>query len=399
MSRGQARWLAWSLFLVATVATAAAIVFTLVDADVPGAEEVESTTVAIVDHLALLLFPAAGALIAARRPQNPIGWLLLLGGVVAALGELSGPYGFRTLVADPGSLPGGGLASWFFQTAWIVPICAFPPLFLLFPTGRLVARGWRWVLYSSVLPLLAFVALGVASWPYRGRTMLLAVEDIEELKAADAFIVVGLLVYFVLLAASVVSLIVRFRRARGDERQQLKWLCAAGVLLVAKGTADTVLVADSGVVSQLASTVIFALVPVAIGIAMLRYRLYDIDLIINRTLVYGALTALLAAAYFAIVVALQNVIPGAGDSDLTIAGSTLAVAALFRPLRARVQGFIDRRFYRRKFDAQKTLESFSLRLREDVDLDHLSADFLRVVRDTMQPAHASLWLRTEGASR
>ena len=125
----------------------------------------------------------------------------------------------------------------------------------------------------------------------------------------------------------------------------------------------------------------------------MKYRLYDIDRIINRTLVYGLLTGLLAVAYFAIVVALQNVIPGAGDSDLTIAGSTLAVAALFRPLRARVQDFIDRRFYRRKFDAQRTVESFSSRLREDVDLEHLSADLLNVVRDTMQPVNASLWLR------
>jgi hypothetical protein len=399
MTESAAKWLAWSLFCVAAAATGGAIVLTLVDADVPGARALESTVVAVVDPLAFLLFPAAGALIAARRPHNPVGWLLLVAGLVSQLGEMSRPYGFHALVADTGSLPWGGLASWFFQTAWIVPICALPPLFLLFPTGRLVARGWRWLLYASGLPLLAFVALGVASWPHRGRTMLLAVEDIEELKAADAFIVGGLLIYFALLAVSVVSLIVRFRRARGDERQQLKWLCAAGVLLVAQGVGDTVVFVDPGVMSQLISTAIFALVPVAIGIAMLRYRLYDIDLVINRTLVYGALTAMLAAAYFVIVVALQNVIPSAGDSDLTIAGSTLAVAALFRPLRARVQGFIDRRFYRRKFDAQRTLESFSSRLREDVDLDHLSADLLGVVRDTMQPAHASLWLRTEGASR
>jgi hypothetical protein len=154
-----------------------------------------------------------------------------------------------------------------------------------------------------------------------------------------------------------------------------------------------------GIVGEHLVNLSAAAFPIATAIAILRYRLYDIDLVINRTLVYGALTALLALAYFAIVVALQNVIPGAGDSELTVAGSTLAVAALFRPLRSRVQGFIDRRFYRRKFDAQETLESFSSRLREDVDLDHLSADLLRVVRDTMQPAHASLWLRTEEASR
>jgi hypothetical protein len=339
-----------------------------------------------------LLFPAAGALIAARRPHNPIGWLLLVGGVVNQLENLSGPYGFHALVADPGSLPWGGLASWFSQTGWILAICALPPMFLLFPTGRLVARGWQWALYASGLPLLAFVAIGAVSWPHRGRSMLFAVE-IEELEAARAFIVGGLLVYYVSFAASVVSLIIRFRRARGDERQQLKWLCAAGVLLVAHVGGITILFLGYGVVSQLVSTAIVALVPVAIGIAMLRYRLYDIDLIINRTLVYGGLSALLALAYFAIVITLQSAIPGADDSDLTIAGSTLAVAALFRPLRARVQGFIDRRFYRRKFDAQRTLESFSSRLREDVDLDHLSADLLGVVRETMQPAHASVWLR------
>jgi hypothetical protein len=394
MTQSAAKWLAWSLFLLAAVATGGAIVLTLVDADVPGAQALESTVIAVVDPLAFLLFPAAGALIAARRPHNPVGWLLLMAGLVSQLGEMSRPYGFHALVADTGSLPWGGLASWFFQTAWIVPICALPPLFLLFPTGRLVARGWRWLLYASGLPLVAFVALGTVAWPYRGRTMLLAVEDIEELKTADGFIVGGLLVYFVLLAFSVISLIVRFRRARGDERQQLKWLCVAGAILVAQGIGDTVVFVDAGDVSQLVSTAIFALVPVAIGIAMLRYRLYDIDLIINRTLVYGALTALLAAAYFGVVVALQNAIPGADDSDLTIAGSTLAVAALFRPLRARVQAFIDRRFDRRKFDAQRTLESFSSRLREDVDIDHLSADLLRVVHDTMQPVHASLWIRT-----
>jgi hypothetical protein len=134
-------------------------------------------------------------------------------------------------------------------------------------------------------------------------------------------------------------------------------------------------------------------VPVAVGVAIFKYRLYDIDRLINRTLVYGVLTALLAVAYLGLVVVLQGVIPGAGDSDLTIAGSTLAVAALFRPLRARVQGFIDRRFYRRKFDAQRTVESFSARLREDVDLEHLTTDLLNVVSDTMQPVHSSLWLR------
>ena len=184
----------------------------------------------------------------------------------------------------------------------------------------------------------------------------------------------------------------------------MKWLAAAGgtvagLYLVAMAGSLTYAFSDSGpdpvwgqILDQIA-VVSFGLIPIAIGMAILKHRLYDIDLIINRTLVYGALTALLAATYLGIVVLLQGVVPGASDSDLTIAGSTLAVAALFRPLRARVQSFIDRRFYRRKVDAQRTLESFTSRLRDDVDLDHLSADLIGVVTETMQPAHASLWLR------
>jgi hypothetical protein len=201
------------------------------------------------------------------------------------------------------------------------------------------------------------------------------------------------------LVAAALSLVVRFHRAGETQRAQIKWLAYAAALLalaLAVGTVVFPSAARSSFSFQLLSNLtVLALgaVPVAVGVAILKYRLYDIDRLINRTLVYGLLTALLAVAYLGLVVLLQGVIPGAGDSDLTIAASTLAVAAHFRPLRARVQDFIDRRFYRRKFDAQRTLESFSSRLREDVDLEHLSADLLRVVQDTMQPVHSSLWLR------
>jgi hypothetical protein len=206
---------------------------------------------------------------------------------------------------------------------------------------------------------------------------------------------VGLLVVAVLAIA---SLLARVRRSAGQEREQLKWFAyAAALMLVASFVGNPLAellppsVAED--VRNLPFVFGISLLPIATGIAILRYRLYDIDRIVNNTLVYGALTALLAAAYLGIVVALQNLVPGADDSDLAIAGSTLAVAALFRPLRARIQGFIDRRFYRRKYDMQRTLESFSSRLREDVDLDNLRADLLGVVRDTVQPAHASLWLK------
>jgi hypothetical protein len=356
--------------------------------------------------LAFTAFMVVGAVIVAHRPGNPIGWIFSAVGLLSSAAVLGMEYAEYAYVTRPGSLPGAGLTAWLAVWSWfplLGLILVFTPL--LFPTGRLLSARWRPVAVAAAVGIAAFTVL-VALQPtirlqnedytVRNPIGLAGVPDPEGGGVMGA-VLTGLL--FGCLAAAVASVVLRFRSARGDERQQLKWLCMAGAILVAQGIGDTVVFVDAGDVSQLVSTAIFALVPVAIGIAMLRYRLYDIDLVINRTLVYGALTAMLAAAYFVIVVALQNVIPGAGDSDLTIAGSTLAVAALFRPLRSRVQGFIDRRFYRRKYDAQRTLESFSSRLREDVDLDHLSADLLRVVHDTMQPAHASLWLRTEGVSR
>jgi hypothetical protein len=243
---------------------------------------------------------------------------------------------------------------------------------------------------------------GEPSWPDVANPL-----GIEALRPLSGSLDVSVGLLPLCMVGSALSLIGRFRRSRDRERLQLKWL-AAGAGLTA--TLYLVLMASGGAehfglwtppawVNNFDDVIIysFALIPVSVGVAVLKYRLYDIDVIINRTLVYGGLTALLATTYLGTVLLLQGVIPTAGDSDLTIAGSTLAVAALFRPLRARVQDFIDRRFYRRKVDAQHTLESFSSRLRDDVDLDNLSRDLLGVVRDTMQPEHASLWLRPEDA--
>jgi hypothetical protein len=224
----------------------------------------------------------------------------------------------------------------------------------------------------------------------------IGIPGLGDVEATFGPVLLAMAISFLVCGASIVM---RFRRSRGDERQQLKLVtfgaCFMVVMLLIGDFLEAVLPSP---VSWLFPVVLLVFLA-SITVAMLKYRLYEIDLVINRTLVYGVLTALLAAAYLGLVVLLQGVIPGAGESDLTIAGSTLAVAALFRPLRAQVQGFIDRRFYRRKVDAQRTLESFSSRLREDVDLDHLSTDLLRVVHDTMQPVHASLWLRVPEESR
>jgi hypothetical protein len=349
-------------------------------------------------------FVPMGALIASRRPKNPIGWIACGIGLFNAASAAGYEYAVRALLVDPQNLPGGELASWLSAWTWAPGVALLAFLMLLFPTGSPPTRRWRWVGWIAAADILVLVGSAMSLWPRRGELLLR--ETLPSDFAAKAILEIAWSVMLVLVLISLASLIVRFLRSRGEERQQLKWLAyvAAVVtvlfvnelfLLELLGAGETTF----GIVSEHLLNLSAAAFPVAAAIAILKYRLYDIDLIINRTLVYGALTALLAVAYFAIVVALQNVIPGADDSDLTIAGSTLAVAAIFRPLRARVQGFIDRRFYRRKFDAQRTLESFSSRLREDVDLDHLSADLLGVVRDTMQPAHASLWLRTEEASR
>jgi hypothetical protein len=207
---------------------------------------------------------------------------------------------------------------------------------------------------------------------------------------------------FACILAAGISLLFRLRRSRGEERLQIKWFAYASAMAAAIFMIASVAYSQGGEsqpVIDLLFAVGLAAIPTAAGVAILKYRLYDIDLIVNRTLVYGALTATLALAYLATVVVLQSLVPGAQSSDLAVAGSTLAVAALFRPARARIQAFIDRRFYRRKYDAAHTLESFSARLRDQIDLETLEGELLDVVTETMQPAHASLWLRTEGASR
>jgi hypothetical protein len=253
------------------------------------------------------------------------------------------------------------------------------------------------VLWVSVLSISSVTVLSALSSTLEGpgRTVAnpiglsgLTVRDIEE---SLLFQVFGILLGAVLVAA-VISLLLRFRRSRGAEREQLKWFAFAATLLGLSLTASILFPAyEQSVVSGIVLGLAIALIPVASGIAITRYHLYDIDRIINRTLVYGVLTVLLAAVYVGAVVGLSTLV---GESTLLVAASTLLVAALFRPARRWVQGLIDRRFYRQKYDAARTLEAFTARLREEVDLDSLTGDLVRVVRDTVQPTHASLWLRS-----
>jgi hypothetical protein len=407
MSTTSLRRLAWAVFAVTIALFAVGIALAPTPVDQTGDWSL-SGVAAYLFVVAMFSFSAVGVLIAVRLPRNAIGWLLLVIGLSWGLVVATDGYLIRATELSPGSLPNPSLVAVISGSLWIPPVGLMGNyLILLFPDGHLPSPRWRplaWIAAGALL--LSWIAIvfspgSLADVGLPGETNPLGVESLETLLVALQLTIVLIPITIV---ASAVALVGRYRRSRAEERVQLKWLTAAGatvacLYLVAMAGSLTYVFSDSradpvwGQVLDQVALVSFGLIPIAIGMAILKHRLYDIDLIINRTLVYGGLTALLATTYFGIVVLLQSVVPGAGDSDLTIAGSTLAVAALFRPLRARMQGFIDRSFYRRKVDAQRTLESFNSRLRDDVDLDHLSADLLGVVRDTMQPEHASLWLR------
>jgi hypothetical protein len=343
-----------------------------------------------------VVFVVVGWLIASRHPDNAIGWLFLGAAVAAGLGTLSASYADYWVDAKAGPELLGRTAAWYESLSWI-PWILVPSTFLLllFPNGRLLSRRWRRVAWCAALGMTGvFVTQGLTPG---------AVEDYPHVTnpfgvdspVLDPLTGLSFLLIIVGVVGSAASLIVRFRRARGELRQQIKWLAFAGVI-----AAITLLVGISvyNVVSEAVANVAIMLgvlgLPLAAGIAILRYRLYDIDVVVNRALVYGALTATLAAGYLGGVLLLQLVLSGVTQgSGLAVAASTLAVAALFRPARARIQEAVDRRFYRRKYDAQRTLEGFSARLRDQVDLAALSSDLSGVVKETLQPAHVTLWLR------
>src|SRR5215211_5002948 len=339
----------------------------------------------------------AGAIISSRLPGNAVGWIFLAIGVLLGLLFAVGAYADLAIDMGYDSLPGGWIAAWI--GTWIFIPAAFGlPMFLLllFPDGRFISRGWRlagWVLGATVTSAAASKALVPGRIP-PGLDNPLAPSGVagEVFRVLDSVTDVLALPAF---ALAVAGLAVRLRRSRGVERQQIKWFtyCAA---LVGAGFGTGVFISEPvGGLAFLVGLLALAGLPVAAGIAIFRYRLYDIDVIVNRTLVYGSLTATLVAGYVGSVVSLQylfRVLTG-GGSQLAIVASTLVIAALFNSLRRRIQSFIDRRFYRKKYDVAKTLEEFSAKLRDETDLHALSNDTLEAVRDTMQPAHVSLWLK------
>ncbi|HEV2824764.1 MAG TPA: hypothetical protein VG035_06110, partial [Actinomycetota bacterium] len=337
-----------------------------------------------------LVFTTTGAFLAGRRPANPVGWLLLGWGMVMAFGSFTTCYVDKGLVRDPGSLPGPSWVGWAEGVVWHPAFALLAFLLLLFPHGRLPSPRWRPFAWFTVtvyltLSLAAALAPGAVELYYPEATPPV---NLPVAGLADGVFEVLLPGQLLLLAAALVSVVLRLRRARGEERQQVKWFVYTVVTVTAAFVAGIV-VFGAGVLFPL-----FGLIPVSVAVAVFKYRLYDIDRLINRTLVYTLLTALLVGVYAGLVFLLGRLLdPATGDSALAVAASTLAVAALFQPARRRLQGLVDRRFNRGRYDAAQTVERFSGRLRDQVDLDTLSAELLGVVDHTVQPASASLWLR------
>ncbi len=402
MSRRTSSWLAWSLCALSLALTALSILLLNLNLSHPNTYIYDywlDNTVGTLSHAPV------GALIASRRPANPVGWLLCLSGVVLSIGHISAQYAIYTLLAQPNSLPAGEALAWI--ASWILPIIIGIQIFfyLLFPTGRLPSDRWKWLAWLTV----AFVIVGVISSAFSFGANAGLGPIPNPLGIVGFSNVYDMVLNFLplLYVAVAYSLFVRLRRAIGVERQQIKWFAYAaaatisGIILayMIPETVDTPLWFErAGFALNIAVT---PAIPVSMGIAILRYRLYEIDTLINRTLVYGALTAILAALYFGGIVVLQRIFVAltGEQSTLAVVASTLLIAALFNPLRRRIQAFIDKRFYRRKYDATKTLEAFSAKLRNETDLDALSDDLMGAVRETMQPAHVSLWLRPDDSKK
>jgi hypothetical protein len=410
MSRRTAAWLAWSLYgLVICLSIIWSGAGLLRQGGSRNALYLAGE--ALISLAAPVVFAIVAALIVSRQPRNTIGWLLMVPVGLYVVGGPIASYIERFAPSSPTPTVPLLLMLWFNNWNWLLLI--FPLLFipLLFPNGRPPTPRWRWVGVAAIVWATLFVLMATLAQKISAGTTPDLVFDnpIGVLREDIVEQLVGVWVagLVALVVACAVALFVRYRRANETEREQIKWLLyACAVFLV---------VYVGGFVSGLGGTtslggyiwgVFFGLsvitLPAAIGVAILRYRLYEIDVVINRTLVYGLLTAMLALVYFGGVTATQAIFRALTGQEeqqpqLAVVVSTLVIAALFNPLRRRIQFFIDRRFYRRKYDARKTLEAFSAKLRDETDLDRLGDELLTAVRQTMQPEHASLWLHPDPA--
>jgi hypothetical protein len=385
-------WLGWGVWLLAAAG------LTLVFALFVARDETLSAADRIAwfpGHLPAFAFVTVGAVVVSRRPGNVIGWLCCGIGLAQILAGFGSKSAQSVLAADASYGPGWVVLYSLGELCWELSWALLALLLLVFPTGRLPSRRWRPVAWAAgaVLVLAALSSPFLPGPPADGlRSNPIAIPALEGVLRL-AYNTAGFVLAGVILAA-LVSLIARFRRARGVERQQLKWFAYGTALLLLLPVSGLVGAELAGPVGNLIAAVIFSALPVAIGIAVLRYRLYDLDRLVNRTVVYGSLTVLLAGVYAGLVFTLSQLLnPADQQSALAVAASTLVVAALFQPARRRIQALVDRRFNRRRYDAARTVAAFSARLRDQIELGTLSTELLAVVDQTMQPTQASLWLR------
>jgi hypothetical protein len=400
MSSRAVSWLPWAMWTVTLALVTGG--FILAAANHPEAPLYEYWIVSLISPT----FATLGALIVSRRSKNVIGWIFLVLSLAGGLQMFSGQYATVALFSRGVQLPSGAFAAWLSALMQSSFVSSLIFLILLFPSGKLLSPRWRVVAWTAGVVIVAsLVFFALRPGPIESFPSVRNPFGIEGAPVLEWIGVAGGVIVLACFALAIVSLILRFHRSRGEERQQIKWFAyaaALGFMAILFVTLFDLPAVDERVdllVETLVWTVAPLSLPVAAGIAILKYRLYDIDLLINRTLVYGALTAILAGLYFGGVTATQAIFRTLTGQEqqpqLAVVVSTLVIAALFNPLRRRIQGFIDRRFYRRKYDAAKTLEAFSAKLRDETDLDALTSEVVGVVRETMQPAHVSLWLRPD----
>ncbi len=402
------RRLAWAMWWVMPVSIAVSVFVMYADPRTSGSwNNAAASELAFV--VMIMAFPLVGLLILRQQPRNAIGWLLEGVGLAWGVGGFFDAYATYGLVIHPGSLRGAGVVAALNEGSWVPGIGLMGTfLILLYPDGHLPSPRWRPVAWLSAVTLVVvmlvidFLPSKMQEGPVPGMTNPIGWE------AGEGVLTVLLIVFLPLVPISILAcatgLVTRFRRARGVERQQLKWLATAGavVAFLYLLTMVSVLLAERNALTQTpvlgvlqnAALLSFVLLPVAIGMAILRHGLYEIDVVIKRTLVYAVLTATLVGVYLGSVLLLQLFLsPLTEKSDFAVAGSTLAVAALFGPVRRRTQLTVDRRFYRSNYDAAQTVDEFAARLRHQVDLDAVGADLRGVVHASVQPAYVTLWIR------
>jgi len=353
--------------------------------------------------LPVLAFPTVGAIVAARRPQNPIGWIFCAVGLSLIGGIAAAEYVLRARMVNP-SLPAPDVVAWMGSWTWLIGLgLAGTLMLLLFPDGRAPTPRWRIVGWLAAITIgVTLVGFALRPGPIDGDPDIVNPFGVSGPIGEIARLVTEVFAWplAALVVASFAAFVARFVRARGDERQQLKWVAYATFIAIFGFGLMMVVALTGGAADEGFSWIWYVmllglgLIPVTAGIAILRYRLYDIDLIIRRTLTYGALSATLVAVYIGLVIAIQGVLSGfTGGNSLAVATSTLAVAALFQPVRRRIQSAVDRRFYRSRYDAARTVQAFASRLRHEVDLTLLTNELRGMVAETLQPTSVSVWLR------